>query len=108
LETKRIKISNITITEPESFELARSEIASKDENTMEMLQSYKKHGLNPDVNIASAREIGKLPPIDVLVQPNNRFKLLDGHHRLVIAKHLGQKTILANVKDSPFDFERIK
>jgi hypothetical protein len=49
------------------------------------------------LGIAAARELGKaLPPVD-LVQVGNVYFVRDGHHRISVARALGQRDIEANV-----------
>jgi len=57
----------------------------------------KKHNLERWVNIAVAREMGvALPAVD-LIQVGDEYYVRDGHHRISVAKAIGQLEIDARI-----------
>jgi hypothetical protein len=57
----------------------------------------KKHNLERWVNIAVAREMGVILPAVELIQVGDEYYVRDGHHRISVAKALGQLEIDARI-----------
>ena len=55
------------------------------------------HNMDRWISVAVARQLGvALPPVE-LVQVGDAYYVRDGHHRVSVARHLGQKEIEAEV-----------
>ena len=57
----------------------------------------KKHSLERWINIAVAREMGVILPAVDLVQVGDVYYVRDGHHRISVAKAMGQLEIDARI-----------
>lgn len=55
------------------------------------------HNMDRWVSVAVARQLGvTLPPVE-LVQAGDTYYVRDGHHRISVARHMGQREIEAEV-----------